>query len=81
MDLDTLNKQTRELRAKLKELSARRAVIRSHTRKKVDDPELSQRDRERFAKDRLYHKNYYRRVLRAKRNARKTIPKATCLVR
>ena len=61
MELATLTTQTQALRARLKDLSARRAVIRSQTRKKVNDPDVTDRDINRFLKDRIRHKASYAR--------------------
>ena len=61
MELATLTTQTQALRARLKDLSARRAVIRSQTRKKVNDPEVTEKDIARFVKDRVRHKASYAR--------------------
>ena len=61
MELATLTTQSQTLRAKLKDLSSRRALIRSQQRKKVGDPDVSEKDIERFLRDRVRHKASYAR--------------------
>ena len=55
------------LREQLKKLAAMRQTLRNRKRKKINDPGLTPQDVLRFEKNRLYQRQYYRRVLKAKR--------------